>query len=211
MMVRVAAHVIVAHGPPSLPVNPPRTDTMAMPNVARRYTVEEVLAFPDDGNRYELVRGELLVSPAPMPRHQRVVQRLFLALVDYLKPFGLGETVYCVDADITWGGDTLVQPDLFVATPEELTARWDSVKTLLLAVEVLSPRSGRADRVLKRGAYQEHRVSTYWIVDHEAGLVEVWRPEDVRPAVLTDALTWRVRPDAPEVRIELETLWSGLP
>jgi Uma2 family endonuclease len=184
---------------------------MAMPNVARRYTVQEVLAFPEDGNRYELIHGELLVSPAPMLRHQRVVQRLFLALVDYLKPLGLGETVYCVDADISWGDDTLVQPDLFVAAPEELSARWDTVKTLLLAIEVLSPRSGRADRVLKRGAYQENRVATYWIVDHEAGLVEVWRPDDARPLVVTDALAWRVRPDAPELRLELATLWEGLP
>ena len=184
---------------------------MAMPNVARRYTVEEVLAFPEDGNRYELVHGELLVSPAPARRHQMVVQRLYRGLFAYLDPLGLGETLYCVDADISWGDDTLVQPDLFVATPEELTARWDTVKTLLLAVEVLSPRSGRADRVLKRGAYQENHVATYWIVDHEAGLVEVWRPEDARPLVVTDAITWRVHPDAPELRVELARLWDGLP
>jgi Uma2 family endonuclease len=185
---------------------------MAMPAAAaRRYTVEEVLAFPEDGNRYELIRGELLVTPTPALRHQVVVQRLYLAFVDYLRPLGLHETVFCVPGDISWGDDTLVQPDLFVAPPEELRRAWRDVKTLLLAAEVLSPRSGRADRVLKRDAYREHGVGTYWIVDHRAGVVEVWRPDDERPEIVSAQLRWRVAGSAPELVVDLERLFEGLP
>jgi Uma2 family endonuclease len=57
---------------------------MAMPDTARRYTVDDVLAFPDDGNRYELVDGELLVTPAPAPRHQIVAGHLHSTLTHYL-------------------------------------------------------------------------------------------------------------------------------
>ena len=184
---------------------------MLMPDLVRRYTVQEVLQFPDDGNRYELVRGELLVSPPPALRHQIVVQRIFLELVDYLKPLGRQETVFCVGGDISWNDETLVIPDTFVAPPEELRSSWSMVKTLLLAVEVLSPRSSRADRLLKRQVYQENRVDTYWIVDHRAGLVEVWRPEDTRPAIVSDVLRWRLEPGAPELLIDLAALFQGLP
>ncbi|MBK9978541.1 MAG: Uma2 family endonuclease [Gemmatimonadetes bacterium] len=89
---------------------------MSMPAALDRYyTREEVLAFPDDGNRYELVHGELLVSPAPRTRHQRVVGRLHFALMRYVEAHSAGE-VLMSPADISWGGlpDVLVQPDLFV-------------------------------------------------------------------------------------------------
>ncbi|MGH7527892.1 MAG: Uma2 family endonuclease [Gemmatimonadales bacterium] len=181
-----------------------------MPETAR-YTVAEVLRFPDDGKRYELIGGELLVSPAPAPRHQAALGRLFRVLGDYLTALGREGTLFTAPADITWDDETLVQPDLLVVPPEEVTNDWNSYKTLLLAVEILSPTSGRADRVLKRRLYQERKVATYWIVDHGAGLVEVWRPDDERPAVVSDQLTWRLEPGAPELAIGLGSLFAGLP
>ena len=77
------------------------------------YTADMVRAMPDDGNRYEVVYGELLVTPSPRPWHQVVVQRLSLALGNYLErePAGL---VLSSPADISWGPDVLVQPDVFV-------------------------------------------------------------------------------------------------
>src|SRR4030065_304735 len=69
----------VGHALPLSP-RPRRPDTMGMPDTARPYTVEEVLAFPDDGNRYELVGGELLVTRAPNQRHQIILVRLALPL-----------------------------------------------------------------------------------------------------------------------------------
>ncbi len=183
---------------------------MGMPETAR-HTVEEVLRFPDDGKRYELIRGELLVSPAPAPRHQAVLGRLFGALRDYLRTLEREGTLFTAPADITWDDETLVQPDLLIVPPEQVTNDWNTYKTLLLAVEILSPSSGRADRVLKRRLYQERQVMTYWIVDPQAGVVEVWRPDDERPEVISDLLTWRLEPAAPDLAIQMDSLFLGLP
>jgi len=87
---------------------------MAMPATpeTRRYTVDEVYAWPNDGNRYEVVHGELLVTPAPRAVHQGVVGRLFFRLAEYLKAVGLEHTLFPGPADIFWGDDIWVQPDM---------------------------------------------------------------------------------------------------
>jgi len=180
---------------------------MAMPDLARRYTAEMVRELPDDGNRYEVVLGELLVTPAPRMVHQAVLARLFGALHGYLAPLGLVDTLLFSPADISWDDETLVQPDLFVFAPEELGSEWAGIKTLWLAVEVLSPSSVRADRVIKRRLYQAQRVGTYWVVDIEGGVVEVWHPGDERPEIVTETLRWRVGPAAPEAAIALAELF----
>ena len=188
---------------------------MVMPDTMRRYTVDEVLAFPADGNRYELVDGELLVTPAPRFRHQRVVGRIHHALFDYLEDHpGNGEVVFS-PADITWGSKKdLAQPDVFVVAADEVrdsNTSWDSIRTLLLAVEVTSPSSTRYDRVTKRRLYQRRGVATYWVVDPEARLVEVWHPDDERPEIVTDALHWCVAEDAEELVIDLGELFREPP
>jgi Uma2 family endonuclease len=184
---------------------------MAMPELARRYTVRDLESFPDDGKKYELIRGELIVSPAPSVVHQIVVQRLYLVLARYLEPLGLVASLFNVDADISWDDETLVQPDILVVRPEELTRHWSSVKNLRLAVEVVSPWSGRRDRLDKRKLYQETRVETYWVVDPETELIEQWHPGDERPLVLADTLRWQVTPDAPTLEIEIPALFRDLP
>jgi Uma2 family endonuclease len=184
---------------------------MVMPDTARRYTVEEVLAFPNDGNRYELVHGELLVSPAPRRVHQDVVGQVFLALAIYLAAYRNIARVLLSPADITWGTkDDLAQPDVFVVPASE-SGEWDSIRTLLLAGEVLSPSTARYDRITKRRLYREHGVATYWIVDPDSRVVEVWHPDDTRPEIVTGALRWRVGPDADELNIDLAKLFEGLP
>ena len=92
---------------------------MGMPEATARYTAEMVQALPQDGNRYEVVHGELLVTPAPAPLHQAVLRRLMRALEGYLEPLGRGETVFPAPADISWDDDTLVQPDISVVAPED--------------------------------------------------------------------------------------------
>jgi Uma2 family endonuclease len=184
---------------------------MAMPDTARRYTVDDVLAFPDDGNRYELVDGELLVTPAPAPRHQIVAGHLYSVLQHYLTAYPNLAQVFFSPADITWSRERLVQPDLFVVPRAEVSNRWPTYQTLLLAVEVVSPSSARGDRLVKRRLYQHQRVATYWIVDPDARLVEVWHPDDERPEIVTDTLRWRVAPDTDDLVIELEELFRNLP
>jgi Uma2 family endonuclease len=193
-----------------LPLSP-RTDIMAMPDMARRYTVRDILAFPEDGKRYELIGGELIVSPSPKPRHQVVVGELYALLREYLKPLGLAHCLFMGPADISWDDDNLVQPDLLVVAPDQVSNDWRTYRRLLLAVEVISPSSLRTDRLAKRRLYQANQVETYWIVDHETGLVEVWHPDDARPEIVSDVLTWRALPDGEEHRIDLPRLFDILP
>jgi Uma2 family endonuclease len=137
-----------------------------MPDTARRYTVDEVLALPADGNRYELVDGELLVTPAPRSTQQLVAGELYYRLRRYLEEHAEGIQVVLSPADIRWPNEVLVQPDLFVVPTSQLTAEdWSSVRTLFLAVEVVSPGSARHDRVTKRRVYQRrgYRPTGPWI------------------------------------------------
>jgi Uma2 family endonuclease len=186
---------------------------MAMPitPTSRRYTVEEVYNLPADGNRYEVVHGELLVTPAPQTRHQAVVGRLFGLLRVYLEPLGLADSLFFGPADYFYENDVYVQPDLLVCVPEEISRDWRTMRRLRLVVEVLSPASARGDRLVKRRAYQEGGVETYWVVDADRAAVEIWHPGEELPEIATRVLPWRVTPDAPELDLDLVRLFARLP
>jgi Uma2 family endonuclease len=154
------------------------------------YTAEMVRALPDDGKRYETVRGELLVTPAPRAWHQIVLARLFPALDAYLRRNPIGHVLWS-PADISWSPDTLVQPDLFVVPTEELrTLNWSRMQRLLLVVEVLSPTTARADRFTKRRLYQEVGIPAYWVIDPDQQAVEVWTPDAALPTVEREQVQW---------------------
>ncbi len=135
--------------------------TLPLRRPLRRADLEQT---PDDGHRYELVDGTLLVSPAPSLRHQRVVGALHLLLsaacpeplLVVLAPFAVG-----------LADDTEVQPDLLVAPRTQFTER-DLPGAPLLAVEVLSPSTRRIDLLLKRDRLQAAGVPSYWLVDPDA-------------------------------------------
>ena len=155
------------------------------------YTAGMARAMPDDGNRYEVVYGELLVTPMPRMLHQVVVGRLTFALAQYLQSYPVG-LVFGVAGDITWGReDVLVQPDVFVALLDEVRALdWELIRDLLLVAEVLSPSSLKHDRFTKRRRYQDAGVPLYWIVDADARVVEVWTPNDAFPRIERERLVW---------------------
>jgi Uma2 family endonuclease len=181
---------------------------MSMP-ATLYYSAEMVRNLPDDGNRYETVHGELLVTPSPRMSHQEVLLELILMLGNYLKSEGVSGLL-CSPADISWGPDTLVQPDLFVVDAEEMKSKaWADVQTLHLVIEILSPSSVRADRFTKRRLYQERHVATYWIVDVDHQQVEIWTPDALFPVVERERLTWRHPAAAGECVVELGTLFSG--
>jgi Uma2 family endonuclease len=125
------------------------------------FTRADLERMPDDGHRYELIDGTLLVSPAPSFRHQRAVANLHLLLaaacpadlVVMLAPFAVG-----------LADDTELQPDLLVAPRSQFTER-DLPGPPLLAVEVLSPSTGRIDLLLKRDRLQAAGTSSYWLID----------------------------------------------
>ena len=164
---------------------------MSMP-AALYYTAEMVRALPEDGKRYETVYGELLMSPSPRMSHQAILRELMLALGVYLRAEGI-DGLFSSPSDISWAPDVLVQPDLFVAAADEvgLSDSWADIRTLHLAIEILSPSSVRADRYTKRHLYQIHGVATYWVVDIEHRQVEVWTPDALFPAVEAERLIWR--------------------
>jgi Uma2 family endonuclease len=155
------------------------------------YTAEMVRNLPDDGNRYETVYGELLVSPSPRPRHQIVGARILAALFNYIDA-NPGPMVLYSPADLSFGrDDVLVQPDIFVLRPEDASfTRWETVGRLLLAIEILSPSTARHDRFTKRRLYQEIGADEYWVVDPDANTVEVWTPEAHFPRVESEAVSW---------------------
>jgi Uma2 family endonuclease len=169
---------------------------MAMPSRVPDldWTVERALALPDDGMRYEVLDGELFVTPSPTWGHQSAIEALLHVLSPYVRKNGLGWTRFA-PADITFSTRRLVQPDLFVvpASADGPPASWAEVKTLQLVIEVISPSTARADRYRKRIIYQSEGVGEYWIVDAGQRLIERWRPGDVEPEIVTDELRWSPR------------------
>ncbi len=171
------------------------------------YTADMVRALPDDSNRYEVVYGELLVTPAPRLWHQVLVQRVSLALGTYLEGERAG-LVLSSPADISWGTDVLVQPDVFVVAADEArTLTWSRVRTLLLVAEVLSPSTARADRFLKRLRYREAGVPLYWVVDGDERSVELWTPEDHFPVIERERLVWHPSGASRPFTLSLEELF----
>src|SRR5215831_12021119 len=123
---------------------------MAMPAHAphRRWTEEEFYAARDaapPGERWELVDGEVLVTPSPHWVHQRIIGRLFVLLTSYVQLHALGEP-FLSPLDVKLEPGLVLQPDLLVVPAGELKVRSDVVRRLLLAVEIVSPSSARHDR-----------------------------------------------------------------
>jgi Uma2 family endonuclease len=141
-----------------------------MPAVHRHRTVDDVRALRREDSawpRYELMDGELLVTPAPSPLHQRLAFANCHVIQEWLDRHPVG-VAYLSPADLQLHPGTVTQPDVFVI-PAETTPRgdrleWSDISRLLLAIEVLSPTFQRTDRVGQRDFYLESGVAEDWIV-----------------------------------------------
>ncbi len=135
-----------------------------MPRTGEEWTVDDLDQLPDDGLQYELLDGLLLVTPAPVPVHQRAIGNLYLLLRAACPP---GFEVFLAPLD--WRPDlrTSLQPDLLVVRNEDVGAK-NVTAPLVLAVEVLSPSTRRKDLLLKRSKYEDSGVASYWVVDPAA-------------------------------------------
>lgn len=149
---------------------------MSITDVAasRPLTRADLQDTPDDGRRYELVDGTLIVSPAPRVPHQRVVRNLF-RLLDRGCPSEL--EVFFAPTAVELAEDTELQPDLLVAPRAQFTDK-ELVGAPLLAVEVLSPSTRRFDLLLKRDRLQEAGCPSYWLVDPDEPSILVLELED---------------------------------
>jgi len=144
--------------------------------VDTRLTYEDYCLLPNDGKRYEIIDGELFVTPSPFRLHQHVVTNLTYYLVDFVKKADLG-WVYAAPFDVVFSHTSVVEPDILyvskgraeVLTEENVRGAPD------LVVEVLSQGTREADRTFKLKLYARYGVQEYWIIDPEGPSAEIYR------------------------------------
>lgn len=188
-----------------------------MPNPGVRanvpYTYEEYCYLPNDGRRYEIIEGDLYVTPAPSSIHQTVSRRLQFALMSQLEVKGLA-LIFDAPYDVIIANTTVVQPDLVIIR----NSRRSSISQRGLegipdvAVEILSPSTRGNDAILKKAAYARAGIPEYWMVDCDLGQVEVFRLKEAGydPGVLFDRSATLTSPAFPEVAIPLLPVFEPL-
>ncbi len=184
---------------------------MGMPVHTRRFTADELADFPDDGNRYEVIDGELFVTPGRLIAHQRMQMQLVRQLDAYARSCGL--ELLLAPTAVRATPVTEVQPDLLVfpgAVDDVENGRQVRMSSLWLAVEILSPSTVRLDRVRKRKAYLDGGVREYWIVDADSRAVEVWKLGQSAARVERNELAWGPRPGNARLSIDLVALFRSI-
>jgi len=182
---------------------------MHMATKTHRWTRADLVRLPDDGNRYEVLDGELFVTPQAAFRHQRIAFELAVALRQYCNDHDIGEIVG--PGAVVWDENEL-QPDVEVipGRHESLAdTKWKELPLPLLVVEVLSESTRQRDFGKKRAAYARLGIHAYWIVDPDNRRVIVWSPRSAEPEIVTDILQWRPRYELPALEIALSTLFPA--
>ena len=166
---------------------------MAMPATHTDWTVDMIDALPDDGQRYEIIDGELFVTPAPSFPHQYIVGELYARLLEYFRGSSVGYPVISpADVHREDRRRNRVQPDIFVV-PVIAGKRpaWPvDLGDLLLAVEVVSPSNPRYDYQTKRKLYLEGGVPEYWIVNPDPRTIARWSRVGDPGEILSQRLVW---------------------
>lgn len=172
-----------------------RTDSLPWPE---KLAYSELLAMPDDGNRYEILDGELAVTPAPTTRHQKISRRLHFILYQAIELTGRGE-VYYAPTDVLLDEHTVVEPDLLVVLrggAASIEERYISGPPDLV-IEILSPSTRRRDVLAKATLYARFGVPHYWQVDPEVDRIELLALRDgAYETVVRVGASDVVRPDA---------------
>ncbi|MCU0634057.1 MAG: Uma2 family endonuclease [Gemmatimonadaceae bacterium] len=181
----------------------------AVPTLPDReiWTVEDLDALPDDGNRYEVLYGELLVTSAPSHRHQNAATALSYLLFDWCRE----RTGF---ATLAFGGfhvdrTTFLLPDVALyAMDQHSGVPWPEVPPPVLAIEVLSPSTRKRDRHRKRPAYLQHGVRAVWLVDVDHRRVERWHTGAEFPVIEEESFRWSPQPDGPPIDIAFDTIFG---
>jgi Uma2 family endonuclease len=142
-------------------------------------TYEDLVNLPEDGKRYEILDGDLVVTASPITRHQRVSRNLEVAVHLHVRENGIGE-VFDAPIDVLLDRHTIVVPDLvFVSTARSaIIQRHGIVGRPDLLVEILSPSTAERDRDTKAKLYARFGVDHYWIVDAENEVLQVHVRDD---------------------------------
>jgi Uma2 family endonuclease len=149
-----------------------RVDTKPRPI---KLTYEDYVSLPDDGRRYEILDGELVVSPSPTTRHQIVVRNLLLALGNWVRAKGAG-TVLCAPLDNILAQTTIVQPDVMYVSKARASIMSERGMEAApdLVIEILSGSTAARDRGIKKQLYAQYGVLRYWIVNATNNTLDVY-------------------------------------
>jgi len=182
---------------------------MSTQPAARPWTYEEFARLPDDGQRYEVIGGELFVTPTPRAIHQKILMRLGAALEVFAVEHGVGELFGPLD--VLFGEEDYLAPDLVFVRHDRLDMVTDrgAEGPPDLVVEVLSPKTAIRDRGIKRVRYAHFGVPEYWIVDPTRQWIEVYRlQEDAeRPAeIASERLEWQPVSEGPVLTLDVHKL-----
>lgn len=172
---------------------------MVTKNVVRRtWTRADLLRLPDDGNRYEVLDGQLFVTPQASVPHSRIAYERVRVLGPYVDEHRLG---WVPAPGATIFDDNELQPDVMVipTAGEIMPEEWEQLPRALLAIEILSPTTRRRDLDLKRRAYLRLGIPEYWVVDRFDHRVLVWKQGAAEAVVVTGTVTWRPMPSGREV------------
>ena len=172
----------------------------------RPWTRADLARLPDDGNRYEVLGGALLVTPQARFGHQEVAMRLLVALREYCERYGVGVVV---GPGAVPHGKSELQPDIQVIPgPVRLRAKWTQLPRPILIVEVLSESTRARDLGIKREAYLKWGIAECWAVDLEACSVIVATPGQPDGIAVTDSLRWAPRDGVPVFTLALARLFA---
>ena len=181
---------------------------MGMALTVPRYTVDDLDRFPDDGNRYELLDGVLMVTPAPGGPHQGIAARFAIVLGAPLV-FNGHANIYTPGA-ISYPPQTQLEPDVLVVPARFLiNTPWVEITEHWLAIEVFSRSSRVYDREFKRNAYLDLGVQEVWLVDMREKFVEVCRVRGPGQ-IVRDVINWRPPTLDLEVTVDLGVIFAGL-
>ena len=172
----------------------------------RPWTRADLARLPDDGNRYEVLDGALLVTPQAGHAHQLVAFRIAVALQAYCDRYGIA---YVVGPGAVPHGKGELQPDVQVipGTPR-VSADWAELPRPMLVVEVLSDSTRRRDFGVKRDAYLRWGIAEYWVVDPDEPCVHVSRADTNEPAAVRDVLRWQPVADVPPFELSLGAVFG---
>lgn len=179
---------------------------MSMSTTRKVWTLGELHRLPDDGNKYELVRGELFVTPAPTDEHETIAARLTRVLDPFVAANDLG-LVYRPRAVMQFEGSE-VEPDLMVRQPQRRkNASWRLAPKPILIVEIVSPSTRRRDHEQKKQLYLDAGVPEYWIVSAEERHVTIVRPGEPERAE-RDRIVWSPTGASASLTISLAELFG---
>lgn len=141
-----------------------------------RLTYEDLLLFPDDGLRHELIDGVHYVTASPVTRHQRILRRLAVDIELWLRDHPTGE-MFFAPIDVILTNFDVVVPDLIYISAERAEGLKEKGMFAApdLAVEILSPSTRRRDELLKRRLYERTGVFEFWLIDPGRDTIKVYR------------------------------------